>query len=153
MKYLTLLIFTLISAELLGCSCDPPEVQEAYKESKTILVGKIIGEEVFSEDYILEDTNETEEVEEVLGVNGLLIEVTEVLKGKVKSKVFWVLSSRMSCGPSMKIGTTYLMYLRKSKRMKSISSNNNARLITGYCYGTKNVIANKAKLELDYLRN
>lgn len=153
MKYLTLLIISLISTDLLGCSCNPPEVKRAYKESKTILVGKVIAKEVFSEDYIIEVDQQTELVEEVLGMDGLLIEVTEVLKGKVQTKVFWVQTSRMSCGPTMKIGNSYLMYLKKSKRIKSVSSANKANLITGYCYGTKNVLADKAKLELDYLRN
>lgn len=152
MKYLFLVLLFFISIDFLGCSCTPIEFKEAYRKSKIVVVAKVIDEEKFSEDYFHEINKETGEGEIWLGMNGYLVEVTETLKGKIKSVRFWILSSRESCGPSLNIGSTYLMYLKKSRRLESVSSSNNSALLTGYCFGTKNLELSKAKLELDYLR-
>ena len=152
MKYLVLLLLSLTFADANACSCTPPKVKEAYNKSKAVLVAKVIREEVFSQDHLEVINEKTEEAQVWPGMNGYLVEVSEVLKGKVKSKMFWILSSRMSCGKSLQIGSTYLMYMAKSKQINSTSSDSYANLITGYCHGTKDVESPQAKLDLDYLR-
>lgn len=153
MKYLVLLLLILTFPDTYACSCTPPKVQDAYNKPKVVIVAKVIREEVFSKDHLEVINEKTEEVEAWPGMNGYLVEVSEVLKGRVKLKTFWILSSRMSCGASLRLGSTYLMYLAKSKQMNSSSSDNYASLITGYCHGTKDVESPQAKLDLDYLKN
>jgi hypothetical protein len=153
MKYIFTILLLVFTVDLFGCSCTPPNVKEAYKKSDAAFVAKIIDVEIFIDDDFIINDKETQEGEIWLGMNGYLIEVKETFKGKYRSKTFWILSNRMSCGKSLDVGTTYLIYSNKHEKIKSFSSRNFASLITGYCFGTKNTRTRQAKLDLKYLKN
>lgn len=153
MHYLITFVIWLLPWNSANCSCEPPEVNKAFERSDLVLSGKIIDREVFSKEVTEPIDDMTHEVAEFPGVDGFLFKPIEVFKGRPGSTELWVLTSQMPCGPSLKVGSTYIVYIHEGNLINSTSSDRASKLWTGFCSGTKLLSSSKGKLDLKFLRN
>jgi hypothetical protein len=146
MTYLVSILFSLASNFGFSCSCTPPDVAEAYDQADVVITAKVIKREIFQQN---EDAMEADE----FGYTGYLIEVIENYKGKMRKARFWILQSDMTCGASLKVGSSYLIYARTQETIKSQNSKNASELHSSYCFRTMNLDLPEVKDDLAYLEN
>ena len=73
-------------------------------------------------------------------VVGFLVEVTNTYKGLKETKNLWVLTiPEVACGPTLKEGNSFLLYLREHDRVTSPDGKYSSNLYSSFCYGTKHI--------------
>ena len=131
---LLILIVFLSVSESYTCTCGRnieslfKQIKRDFQQSDLIFTGKVV-------EVITINKNEWKSSADPIIYK---FEVSEIIKGKIQSKIIEVASemSGASCGYQFKLGRNYLVYSLKSKRFSKMTKNE-FDFATGLCSGNK----------------
>ena len=152
MKTLLALTFFMFTVAGMACSCVVPEVEDAYKKAKVVLTGMVIRSEVFVPSLEEYENDSSEEYTVTPGLQGYLIEIDEIYKGRSRKKTIWILQSMEPCGPGIHEGQSYLFYLREYDQTESMSSKAESSFLSSPCFRTMHLEHPKVKNDLAYMK-